>query len=141
MSDIKQCLNSTEQSMQKCVNHFSVELKKLRAGKAQPSMLDHLLVAYYGNPTPVNQVAAVSLADAKTIVVKPWEKSMIAIIENAIIQSDLGIVPQNDCDIIRLVVPPLTEERRKDLVKQIKKEAEKSKTAIRTCRKQSKQTL
>lgn len=127
--------------MEKAIEHTSVALAKIRAGKAMPSMLDDIKVDYYGTPTQVAQVASVSSGDARTLLVKPWEKNMLSAIERAIINSDLGIMPQNDGEVVRLVVPPLTEERRKDLVKQAKNEVEAGKVSIRNIRKDVNETL
>ena len=121
--------------MEKSISHFSHALAKIRAGRAMPNMLDGLVVQYYGNPTPISQVASVNTPDAKTLVIKPWEKNMISEIEKAIINSDLGLNPQNDGEMVRLNIPPLTEERRKDLVKQSRNEAEHGKVSIRNVRK------
>ncbi|MCK5104258.1 MAG: ribosome recycling factor, partial [Cyclobacteriaceae bacterium] len=107
----------------------------IRAGRAMPSMLDGLVVDYYGNPTPINQVASVNTPDAKTLAIKPWEKNILTEIERAIINSDLGLNPQNDGEIIRLNIPPLTEERRKDLVKQSRNETEHGRISVRNVRK------
>ena len=102
-----------------------------------PSMLDGLMVEYYGNPTPINQVASINTPDAKTLAIKPWEKTMVAEIEKAIINSDLGLNPQSDGEIIRLNIPPLTEERRKELVKQSRHEAEHGRVSVRNVRKEA----
>ena len=108
---------------------------KIRAGKANPTMLDGIVAEYYGSPTPLAQIANITVLDARTISVQPWEKNMIQPIERAIIASNIGINPQNDGNIIRLFLPPLTEERRRDLVKQAKSEAEDAKISIRNARK------
>lgn len=135
MEEIQIYLDEAKAMMEKAVQHTKSELLRIRAGKAMPNMLDGLMVNYYDNPTPVNQVASVSTPDARTLVIKPWEKSMIAEIEKAIINSDLGVSPQNDGEIVRINLPPLTEERRKTLVKQVKAEAENGKISIRNIRK------
>ena len=124
----------TEDSMVKAINHLESELGKIRAGKANPSMLDGINVDYYGNPTSINQVANVSTMDARTISVQPWEKNMLQAIERAIIAANIGINPQNDGNIIRLFLPPLTEERRKELVKRSNGEGEHAKVAVRSIR-------
>ncbi|MCK5702717.1 MAG: ribosome recycling factor, partial [Cyclobacteriaceae bacterium] len=121
--------------MEKSLHHVSHALAKIRAGRAMPSMLDGLVVDYYGNPTPINQVASVNTPDAKTLAIKPWEKNILTEIERAIINSDLGLNPQNDGEIIRLNIPPLTEERRKDLVKQSRNETEHGRISVRNVRK------
>jgi len=121
--------------MEKSLQHVSHMLAKIRAGRAMPSMLDGIMVEYYGNPTPINQVASINTPDAKSLAIKPWEKTMISEIEKAIINSDLGLNPQNDGEIVRLNIPPLTEERRKDLVKQSRNEAEHGRVSVRNVRK------
>jgi len=121
-------------SMQKAITHLESELVKIRAGKASPTMLDGIAVDYYGSPTPINQVANVSVLDAKTISIQPWEKPMLAAIERAIMQANIGVTPQNDGVQIRLYLPPLTEERRKELFKKASGEGENSKVAIRNIR-------
>ena len=127
-------LEMAEDSMQKAISHLEVELTKIRAGKANPQMLDGIVVDYYGTPTPINQVGNISIMDARTISIQPWEKNMLQPIERAIIASNIGINPQNDGNIIRLFLPPLTEERRRDLVKRAQGEGEHSKVAIRNIR-------
>ena len=121
--------------MNKAIAHLESELQKVRAGKASPSMLDGLYVDYYGTPTPLNQVASVNTPDARTLVVQPWEKTMIKPIEKSIIDANLGFAPQNDGSMIRISIPPQTEERRKELVKKAKAEGEHAKVGIRTFRK------
>lgn len=122
------------QHMKKAITHLEVELSRIRAGKANPQILDGITVDYYGNPTPLNQVANVTTADARTLSIQPWEKPMLAIIERAIIASNIGLNPQNDGNIIRLFLPPLTEERRKELVKRVNGEGEQAKVAVRSIR-------
>jgi ribosome recycling factor len=121
--------------MNKAIAHLESELQKVRAGKASPSMLDGLYVDYYGTPTPMNQVASVNTPDARTLIVQPWEKAMIKPIEKSIIDANLGFAPQNDGSMIRINIPPQTEERRKELVKKAKAEGEHAKVGIRTFRK------
>jgi ribosome recycling factor len=123
-----------EDSMKKAINHLEAELTKIRAGKANPQMLDGIMVDYYGSPTPINQVGNISVMDARTLSIQPWEKNMLQPIERAIIASNIGINPQNDGNFIRLFLPPLTEERRRDLVKKVQAEGEHSKVAIRNIR-------
>ena len=136
MSEIvKGLIEDARENMNKAVDHVELELQKIRAGKASPQMLDGIVVDYYGTPTPLSQVANVNTPDARTIVVQPWEKSLIPAIEKAITDANLGINPQNDGIVVRLNVPPLTEERRKDLVKKVKAEGEAGKIAIRNIRK------
>jgi ribosome recycling factor len=124
----------SEDSMKKAINHLEAELAKIRAGKANPQMLDGIMVDYYGSPTPLNQVGNISVLDARTITIQPWEKNMLQPMERAIIASNIGINPQNDGNLIRLFLPPLTEERRRELVKRCLGEGEHSKIAIRNIR-------
>ena len=135
--DLQLVLEDTEVSMQKAINHLESELQKIRAGKASPQMLDGIMAEYYGNPTPISQVANITAMDARTISVQPWEKPMLAIIERAIIAANIGINPQNDGNIIRLFLPPLTEERRRELVKRCNGEGENAKVSIRNIRRDS----
>lgn len=134
MADIASILNETKDHMQKAIAHLESELTKIRAGRANPQMLDGLVVDYYGNPTPVNQVGNITVLDARTISIQPWEKNMLQPIERSIIAANIGITPQNDGMQIRLFLPPLTEERRKELVKKVNAEGEHSKVAIRNIR-------
>ncbi|MGB0862184.1 MAG: ribosome recycling factor [Saprospiraceae bacterium] len=127
-------LETAVESMNDAVEHFKKELSKIRTGKASPNIFDGLMVSYYGSPTPMKQIANVSVPDARTIVIKPWEKPSIPLIEKAIFQANMGFTPQNDGDIIRISVPPLTEERRRELVKQSKKYLEDAKISIRNAR-------
>ena len=130
-------ISDTQLTMQKALNHLEAELVKIRAGKANPTMLDGIVADYYGNPTAINQIANISVLDARTISVQPWEKNMLAPIERAITMANIGINPQNDGNIIRLFLPPLTEERRKELVKRCNNEGEHAKVAIRNIRRDS----
>ena len=123
-----------ETKMQKSVQSFESKLTTIRAGKANPAILDRITVDYYGSPTPINGVASISVPDARTIAINPWDMSLLKAIEKAIQASDLGIQPQNDGKTIRLSIPPLTEDRRKDLVKQVQKETEDAKVVIRNIR-------
>ncbi len=123
-----------EQGMTKAIEAFKRDLAKVRTGRATTAMLDGIKVDYYGTPTPVNQVASVTVVDARLISVKPWEKNMVAVIDKAIRASDLGINPVADADLVRLPIPPLTQERRKDLVKSVKKMTEEAKVAVRAAR-------
>jgi ribosome recycling factor len=135
MSDDINLLRLTaEDSMQKAISHLEAELIKIRAGKANPQMLDSIVVDYYGSPTPIGQVGNISVMDARTLSIQPWEKNMLQPIERAIIAANIGITPQNDGATIRLFLPPLTEERRKELVKKCLGEGEHSKVAIRNIR-------
>jgi ribosome recycling factor len=122
------------EAMEKAISHLESELVRVRAGKANPNLVDGLTVDYYGAPTLLNQVANVSVADARTLTIQPWEKNMLQPIERAIIAANLGVTPQNDGAIIRLFMPPLTEERRKELVKKAHSEGEIGKVAIRSIR-------
>ena len=132
--ELDKILSDTEISMDKAISHLEAELTKIRAGKANPTMLDGIVADYYGSPTPIQQIANVTVLDARTISVQPWEKNMLQPIERAIIMANIGINPQNDGNIIRLFLPPLTEERRKELVKRCNGEGEHSKIAIRNIR-------
>ncbi len=135
--ELKLIIEDTATSMDKAINHLEAELAKIRAGKATPQMLDGILAEYYGNPTPISQVANITTMDARTISVQPWEKNMLHVIERAIIAANIGINPQNDGNIIRLFLPPLTEERRKELVKRCNGEGENAKVSIRNIRRDS----
>lgn len=123
-----------KEKMEGAIVHLERELVKIRAGKASPQMLDSIKVDYYGTPTRLDQVANVNTPDPRSIIVQPWEKNMLSVIEKAIMAANLGFNPQNDGTIVRIVVPPLTEERRKDLMKKVKAEAETTKVAIRNIR-------
>ncbi len=127
----------TESTMKKAISHLEAELVKIRAGKANPNMLDGIVAEYYGSPTPISQIANISVLDARTISVQPWERNMLQPIERAIIASNIGINPQNDGNFIRLFLPPLTEERRKELVKRCNAEGENAKVSIRNIRRDS----
>jgi ribosome recycling factor len=141
MEEIQMYLEEAKELMQKAVNHTSSELLKIRAGKAMPNLLDGIMVSYYGSPTPMQQVASVTTPDARTLTIKPWERNLINEIERSIINSDLGLAPQNNGEIIILTIPPMTEERRKNLVKQAKNECESGKISIRTVRKETNESL
>jgi ribosome recycling factor len=132
--DLTLIIDETADSMKKAIGHLETELTKVRAGKANPQILDGIYVDYYGAPTALNQVANVSVADARTLTVQPWEKNMLQPIERAIIAANIGINPQNDGVIIRLFLPPLTEERRKEFVKRVNNEGEQAKVAVRNIR-------
>lgn len=134
MEDISKTLAEAKAHMDKALEHLDHELLKLRTGKASTSLLSDLLVEYYGTPTPLPQVANVQVSDARTIIIQPWERNMLGPIERVIINSNIGITPANDGEIIRLSVPPLTEERRKELVKKSKHAAEESKVGVRNAR-------
>ena len=132
--DIASITAVADDHMKKAISHLEAELVKIRAGKANPQMLDGIMVDYYGSPMPINQVANISVMDARTLSIQPWEKNMLQPIERAIIAANIGINPQNDGVLIRLFLPPLTEERRKELVKRCQGEGEHSKVAIRNIR-------
>jgi ribosome recycling factor len=132
--DISQIIAVADDNMKKAIGHLETELTKIRAGKATPQMLDGIMVDYYGSPMPINQVANISAMDARTLSIQPWEKNMLQPIERAIIAANMGINPQNDGSFIRMFLPPLTEERRKELVKKCQGEGEHSKVAIRSIR-------
>lgn len=132
--DVASIVAQAEDHMKKAINHLEAELIKIRAGKANPQMIDGIMVDYYGSPMPINQVANVSVMDARTLSIQPWEKNMLQPIERAIIAANIGINPQNDGNLIRLFLPPLTEERRKELAKKCHGEGEHSKVAIRNIR-------
>lgn len=131
---MKELIKSAEEKMSKTIDSLKAELATVRAGRANPSILNKISVDYYGTPTPINQIAAISVPDPKTIVIQPWDASVLKEIEKAILTSELGINPVNDGKIIRIIIPPLTEERRKALVKDIHKMAENSKVAVRNIR-------
>lgn len=132
--DLSLILEDAASTMAKAINHLEAELVKIRAGKANPVMLDGIVADYYGSPTPISQIANITTLDARTISVTPWEKNMLQVIERAIIAANIGINPQNDGVIIRLFLPPLTEERRKELVKKCNAEGEHAKVSIRNIR-------
>jgi ribosome recycling factor len=135
MSEELELINlDTVSAMNKAISHLEAELIKIRAGKANPNMLDGIVADYYGAPTPISQIANISVLDARTISVQPWEKKMLQPIERAIMASNIGINPQNDGNFIRLFLPPLTEERRKELVKRCNAEGENAKVSIRNIR-------
>lgn len=138
---IKKQLTEAKVHMEKAIDFCDSELTKIRAGKAMPSMLDGITVDYYGTATPLSQIGTVNTPDARTLVVQPWEKSMIVPIEKAIKDANIGLNPQNDGIVIRLNVPPLTEERRRELVKKVKEEAERGRIAIRNIRKDANEKI
>lgn len=132
--DVSAIISTAEDSMNKAISHLETELVKIRAGKANPQMLDGITVDYYGSPMPINQVGNITVLDARTLGIQPWEKNMLQPIERAIINSNIGLNPQNDGNTIRLFLPPLTEERRRELVKRCQGEGEHSKVSIRNIR-------
>jgi ribosome recycling factor len=137
MSDVKTILDNSKSLMEKAISHLESELQKVRAGKANPVMLENVMVDYYGSKVPLSNTASVNTQDARTLIIQPWEKSMLTPIEKAIQVANLGFNPQNDGVIIRIVVPPLTEERRKELTKNARSLGEDAKVAIRNIRKES----
>ncbi len=132
--DISEIVVTADDHMKKAITHLETELIKIRAGKATPQILDGIVVDYYGSPTPINQVGNINVMDARTLSIQPWEKNMLQPIERAIIAANIGINPQNDGSQIRLFLPPLTEERRRELVKKCQVEGEHSRVAIRNIR-------
>lgn len=135
--EVKEYLQDAEDSMQLAVDYLEETLSRIRAGKASPRLLDAIRVDYYGTKAPISNVANVSVPDARTIAITPWEKCMFKEIEKAIINSELGITPENNGEVIRLSIPPLTEDRRKQLVKQCKGEAENAKVSVRNARRET----
>ncbi|MXV50028.1 ribosome recycling factor [Pedobacter sp. HMF7647] len=138
---IKKQLTEAQSSMDKAVEHCEYELTKIRAGKASPGMLDGIMVEYYGTPTAISQVGTINTPDPRTLVVTPWEKNLLTSIERAIHEANIGLNPQNDGQVIRLNVPPLTEERRLGLVKKVKEEAERGRITIRNIRKDANERI
>lgn len=134
MEELQLILEDTEEQMGKAITHLENELSKIRAGKASPDMLSGVMVDYYGVKSPINQTASVNTQDAKTLVIKPFDKSMLQEIEKGILAANIGVTPQNDGDFIRIVLPPLTEERRRDLVKSVNKHGEETRVSIRNIR-------
>ena len=134
MNDVNHYLNPAEEKMEMAVEYLDEALAHIRAGKANPKILDGIRVDYYGSAAPISNVANISVPDARTIAITPWEKSMFKVIEKAIINSELGITPENNGEVIRISIPPLTEERRNALVKQSKNEAEQAKISVRNAR-------
>lgn len=141
MEEIELYLDETRDQMNKALNHVAHELTKIRAGKANPSMLDGIMVSYYGVMTPLNQVSSMTTPDARTIFIKPWEKNLIQEIEKSILTANLGLNPQNDGQHVIINIPMLTEERRKQLVKQVGHECEHGKVSIRAIRKETNEAL
>lgn len=141
MEEIQLFLDDAKDSMEKAIKHTGIELSKIRAGKAMPSMLDGIFVEYYGTMTPIAQVASVNTPDPRTILIKPFEKKMIGEINKAINHSDLRLTPMLDGEFVRLNIPPLTEERRRDLMKKVKNEIESGKVSIRNIRKDTNESL
>jgi ribosome recycling factor len=141
MEEIELYLGEAKDQMNKALHHVANELTKIRAGKANPSMLDGIMVSYYGVMSPLNQISSMTTPDARTIFIKPWEKGLIQEIEKAILTANLGLNPQNDGQQVIINIPMLTEERRKQLVKQVGQECEHGKVSIRTIRKETNEEL
>lgn len=137
----KQVINSAKERMTKAIQAYTRELATIRAGRASASLLDRVTVDYYGSPTPVNQLAGISTPEARLLLIQPYDKSILGDIEKAILKSDLGLNPSNDGSVIRIAIPQLTEERRKELVKIVKKESEEAKIAIRNIRRDANDEL
>lgn len=141
MSSVAEVKKQAEQKMQKAIEALKADLGKVRTGRAHTGLLDHIMVDYYGSQVPINQVASVTLVDARTIGVTPWEKKMLPVVEKAIRESDLGLNPASQGDMIRVPMPPLTEERRRELIKVVKHEGETAKVAVRNVRRDANNTL
>jgi ribosome recycling factor len=141
MIDVKDILNQTGQKMEKAVTHLENELVTIRAGKASPHVLDNVMVDYYGSMTPLSQIASVIAPDARTITITPWEKKMIDPIEKAILTANLNLTPQNNGEVVRITVPALTEDRRKELVKMVKHEGENARVSIRNARREGNEAI
>ena len=139
--EVNKIKKSTKSEMEAAIAHLEQELTKIRAGRANPSMLNGIMVDYYGNPSPLSQVANISIPDARSLSIKPWEKSLLPEIEKAIFGANLGLTPQSDGENIRINIPALTEERRKELAKQIKNEGENAKISLRNARKHANDSL
>ncbi len=139
--DMNLVIGMAEENMQKAIKHLEVELSHVRAGRANISMLDSIKVEYYGMLSPLNQVSNIATPDTRTITIQPWEKKMLGEIDKAILAANIGLTPVNNGEVIRLVLPPLTEERRRDLVKQIKQMGETTKVSIRNFRKEANEEI
>lgn len=133
-AEVNKHISHAQELMDQSIEHLHKELKKISTGKASTNMLDGIFVEYYGAPTPLNQVANVSIADSRSLAIQPWEKNMLGPIEKAIFEANLGVTPQNDGEFVRINIPPLTEERRKDLVKKVKSLGEDAKVSVRNAR-------
>jgi ribosome recycling factor len=137
MNDVKSVMDHAKAGMDKAITHLEVQLQKIRAGKANPAIFENVMVDYYGSMVPISQTASVNSQDSRTIIIQPWEKSLLTPIEKAIQMANMGLNPQNDGVLIRISIPPLTEERRKELVKTAKSEVEEAKVGIRNSRKEA----
>ena len=140
-TDTNQIITATEKKMSSAITYLDDELARIRAGKANPKILDNVRVSYYGSMTALTNVASIVTPDAKTILITPWERTLIKEIEKAILHSDVGITPENNGEVIRLGIPPVTEERRRNLVKKVKQEAENAKISIRNTRREVNEVL
>ena len=134
MEELQLILDDTREHMEKAIDHLEVELTKIRAGKASPQMLQGVTAEYYGAKTPIQQIASINTQDAKTLIIKPFDRTALIEIEKAILAANLGVTPMNDGEIIRIVLPPVTEERRKELVKNVKNHAEQTRVSLRNIR-------
>ena len=141
MIDVKETLGKAEEKMQEAVMYLEEALAHIRAGKASVRILDPIKVDYYGAATPLSNVSTITTPDARTIQIQPWEKNMLSVIERALINSNIGLAPNNNGEVIRLIIPPLTEERRRELAKQCKGEAENAKVSVRNARRDAIETL
>lgn len=141
MADVQKIRKEAEDKMSQSVIFLEETLNRIRAGKANPSILDGIKVEYYGSLVPLSNVSSISTPDAKTLIVMPWEKDMLKVVEKAILNSEVGITPENNGEVIRLGIPPLTEERRKLLVKQVKQETENAKLSVRNARREAVETI
>ena len=139
--EVKEIIGAAEEKMTKTIEHLKDEMANIRAGKASANVLNGVMVPYYGNMTPINQVASVAIPDARTITILPWDKKMIAPIEKAILDANIGLTPSNNGEQVRLTIPPLTEERRKQLVKQVRAEGEQARVGLRTVRRDAIEVL
>ena len=135
------CIKNAEEKMKKSITALESDFATIRAGRANAAVLDRITVDYYGTPTPINQMAAISVAEARILVIQPWDSTLLKAVEKAIQTSDIGINPQNDGRVLRIVFPPLTEDRRRDLVKQINKSGEETKVAVRNIRRDAMEKL
>lgn len=134
MTEVKAIISQSKEKMERAINHLDDALVTIRAGKANAAILNPVMVDYYGTMTPLNQVASITTPDAKTIIILPWEKKMLPVVEKAILTSGIGLTPTNNGEHVRLTIPPLTEDRRKELVKQVRNEGEQARVAIRNIR-------
>jgi ribosome recycling factor len=139
--DLELILDDAKEQMEKAIVHLEGELAKIRAGRANPAMLENIMVDYYGNRTPLRHVANINSQDSRTLIIQPYEKAMVEPIDKAIQIANLGLTPQNDGNLVRIVIPALTEERRKEMVKKVKGESENCKVSIRTLRKETNEAI